>query len=514
MFNKMNYRKISPCGRNDMKYLFTVSLLLFTQFFPVFADQQDTAVRFGLSAAPVTLDPRYATDAVSQRINRLLYQRLVDFDEHYRMVPVLADWRQYSPVHYRFTLRPEGRTFHNGSRLSAGDIQATYASVLDAANVSPHRSTLTNIQYIEVIDDDTVDFHLQREDPLFPGKLVIGILPATLISANHPFHNVPVGSGPLKFVSWENENHLVLERSRDRQLLEFITVQDPTVRVLKLLRGEIDLTQGDLPTELIQWLEKKQDIRVDKARGDTFTYVGFNMRDPVLARLNVRRAIAHALNRDDIIRYVLGGAARRAGGLLTPDHWAGNPDLDGYAYDPERARELLRASGYDRNHPLQMTWKTSNNPLRVRLATVLQYQLRQVGIEIDLRSYDWGTFYGDIKSGNFQIYSLSWVGLKVTDIFRYIFHSSSLPPDGANRGHYRDAAVDALIEKADAATAAEEQAALYRELQRYLHEQLPFIPLWYEDNILARRADITGYTLYPDGNYDGLMKARKAVIGE
>ncbi|MGH8119071.1 MAG: ABC transporter substrate-binding protein [Gammaproteobacteria bacterium] len=466
-------------------------------------------IRFGFSAAPVTLDPRYATDAISQRINRLLYRRLVDFDEHYRVVPTLAVWQQFAPLHYRFTLGVQGRTFHTGKRLSAEDVKATYESVLDIAGGSPHRTTLTNIRKIEVIDADTVDFHLGRMDPLFPGKLVIGILPAALVNANHPFHHAPVGSGPLQFVNWENENRLVLERGSDHQMFEFITVQDPTVRVLKLLRGEIDLTQGDLPSELIKWLEEKPDIRVDKGRGDTFTYVGFNMRDPVLGQLHVRKAIAHALNRDDIIKYVLGGAARSAGGLLTPDHWAGNPELEGYDYDPEHARELLRTAGYNRNHPLRITWKTSNNPLRVRLATVLQYQLRQVGIEIDLRSYDWGTFYGDIKSGNFQVYSLSWVGLKVTDIFRYVFHSSSLPPAGANRGHFRNAAVDALIDKAEAATDAGEQTALYRELQRYLHEQLPFIPLWYEDNVLARRADISGYTLYPDGNYDGLIKVQR-----
>jgi peptide/nickel transport system substrate-binding protein len=466
---------------------------------------RDPAIRFGLSAAPVTLDPRFATDAISQRINRLLYRRLVDFDEHYRMTPALADWQQLAPLHYRFTLRAQGRTFHNGGRLTAGDVKATYDYVLDGANGSPHRATLTNIQAIETIDDDTIDFHLYQADPLFPGKLVIGIMPAGLIAAGHPFNHDPVGSGPLKFVAWPGEDQLILERTADRQLIKFITVPDSTVRVLKLLRGEIDLVQGELPFELIKWLQKKNAIRVEKGRGDTFTYLGFNMRDPALKQLNVRKAIAYAIDRDAIINYVLGGAARRAGGLLTPDHWAGNPDLEGYAYDPDRARALLKTAGYDQGHPLQITYKTSNNPLRVRIATVLQYQLGQVGIKVDLRSYDWGTFYGDIKSGNFQMYSLSWVGLKMTDVFRYILHSTSLPPAGANRGYYRDANVDALIERAEARTDLEEQAQIYRTLQAYLQDQLPYVPLWYEDNVLARRANITGYTLSPDGNYDGLM---------
>jgi ABC-type dipeptide transport system, periplasmic component len=107
------------------------------------------------------------------------------------------------------------------------------------------------------------------------------------------------------------------------------------------------------------------------------------------------------------------------------------------------------------------------------------------------------------------MYSLSWVGLKMPDIFRYIFHSSSIPPGGANRGHLHDAHVDELIARAESSTDLEEQAVTYRVLQAYLHEQLPYLPLWYEDNILARRAGIHGYILNPDGNYDGLMMAKK-----
>lgn len=457
----------------------------------------------------MTLDPRYATDAISQRINRLLYERLVDFDGQYRMIPVLAEWRQLSPLHYRFIFRSREGRFHDGSTVTAEDVKATYDSVLDPANVSPHRITLNNIQGMETHGADTIDFHLQRADPLFPGRLVIGVLPARLIRAGHQFSRSPVGSGPLRFLSWRDDNQLTLERISDRQLIRFITVQDSTVRVLKLLRGEIDLIQGELPFELLHWLSGKQDMVVKRARGDTFAYLGFNMQDPALMQLMVRKAIAHAIDRDAIIQYVLGGAARKAGSLLPPDHWAGHTGLNGYAFDPMQSRTLLADAGYDESHPLQITYKTSNNPLRVRIATILQYQLRQVGILADLRSYDWGTFYGDIRSGRFQMYSLSWVGLKMPDIFRYIFHSSSIPPGGANRGHLHDARVDELIARAESSTDLEEQLATYRELQAYLHEQLPYLPLWFEDNILAQRVGIHGYMLNPDGNYDGLMMAKK-----
>ncbi|MBI4006105.1 MAG: ABC transporter substrate-binding protein [Gammaproteobacteria bacterium] len=476
--------------------------------------QYDNAIRFGLSTAPVTLDPRYATDAVSHRINRLIYRRLVDFDENFHVVPSLANWEQLEPSLYRFTLGREGRRFHNGDYLTANDVKATYDFILDPANVSPHLAVLSMIERIEAVDDDTIDFYLHDADPLFPGRVVIGILPQRLIVRDHPFLHSPVGSGTVKFMDWPGENNLKLQRLSDAQEVHFITVKDPTVRVLKLLRGEIDLIQGDLPFELLAWLKENHDITVETEHGNTFTYLGFNMNNPVLGQLIVRQAIACALDRAAIIKYVLGGAARKAGTLLPPGHWSGHPALDGYAYNPAESRKLLKQAGYDLNNPLRFTYKTSNNPLRVRLATIIQYQLQQVGISVDIRSYDWGTFYGDIKTGNFQMYSLSWVGLNTPDIFRYVFHSSSIPPTGANRGRYNDATVDTLIEMAEKHSNLQDQANIYRKLQEYLHEQLPYIPLWYEDNILARRKNITGYTLFADGSYDGLLNAQKTVIGD
>ena len=471
--------------------------------------QDDHAIKFGLSTAPVTLDPRYATDAVSERINHLLYRQLVDFDENYHIVPSLAKWEKITPVHYRFRLGQEGRKFHNGDYLTADDVKMTYESVLDKKNVSPHRSTLINIERIEIIDPDTIDFYLRAPDTLFPGRLVLGIIPAKLISSGHLFQASPVGSGPVEFLKWPIEDHLYLKRVADNQIFEFMTVKDSTVRALKLVRGEIDMIQGDLPFELLDWLHDKRNITIEKTEGSTYTYIGFNMQDPVLSDLNIRRAIAYAIDRDAIIKNVLGNAARKAGTILPAGHWAAHPGLTGYDYDPEKSEELLRQSGYDRNNRLKLSYKTSNNPLRVRLATIIQYQLQQVGIDVDVQSYDWGTFYGDIKEGRFQMYTLSWVGLNMPDIFHYVFYSSSIPPAGANRGHYDDPHVDGLIEKAENETDLEKQAAIYRNLQAYLQDQLPYVSLWYEDVVLARQKDINGYTLSTNGGYDGLLQVKR-----
>ncbi len=469
----------------------------------------DDTIRFGLASAPANLDPRYATDATSARINRLLYRRLVDFDENTRPRAALANWDLLAPTHYRFHLDPQRAHFHDGRALTAADVAATYQSILDPDRPSAHAGALQLIERIEVLDDDTLDFRLKRPDPLFPGYLVIGLLPADAIASNHPFHESPLGSGPFELRDWPEPGRLSLTRREDGQVIEFQGIGDPTVRVLKLLRGEVDIVQNDLPAELLGYLDDKAAVQVTFAEGSNFAYIGFNLENPQTSILRVRQAVAHAINRDAIIEYVLGGAARPAAALLPPDHWAGNPALPDYPYDPERARGLLAEAGFSAAHPLQLTYKTSTDAVRVRIATIIQQQLREVGIETSLQSYDWGTFYGDIKSGHFQMYSLAWVGIKTPDIFRYAFHSSSLPPEGANRGRLVSPRVDALIEAAEQGDSLPAQAAAYREVQQELLQQLPYIPLWYEDHVFAARSDIAGYRLAQDGNFDGLQQVHR-----
>ncbi len=469
-----------------------------------------TAIRLGIAGSPTNLDPRFATDATSARIDRLLYARLVDFDDHFDPVPALADWQRLDATHYRFHLRSgPGRTFHDGSRLTARDVKATYDYVLDPAHASPHRTGLALIRDIRVLDPDTLEFSLDHPDPLFPGYLVLGILPARAMAAGRDFNRRPLGSGPLRFLARPDQDRLMLQRIRDGQTIEILRVKDATVRVLKLLRGELDIVQNDLPAELLAYLDRKPGIRVTRVRGTNFSYIGFNLKDPLTGKRAFRAAVGHGIDRRRIVRYLLAGAARLAGALLPPEHWAGAPGLHGLDYDPQQARALLHGLGFDRLHPAEVTYKTSSNALRIRIATAIQDQLRRVGIRVRLQTYDWGTFYGDIKAGRFQMYSLSWVGIQTPDIFRYIFHSRSVPPAGANRGRYADAETDRLIEAAARAPDRARQARLYRRLQRRLAQTLPYVPLWYEDHVFAARRDIVGYHLGTTGDYDGLLSVHR-----
>ena len=450
-------------------------------------------IRFAIAQAPLNLDPRYATDAASERVNRLLYQPLVDFDAASQPSPVLASMQVISNTQYRFTLIKKRAPFHNNARLTAADVKATYDSILTLKD-SPLTAEFANIDSIKIEDENTLLFTLKQADKHFVAKLIIGILPKSLIEQNHDFSHNPIGNGALKFVSWDNK--LRLQRVKDGKKITLQEVKDPTVRVLKLLRGEADLIQGDLPPELVRYLQSQPEITVKTSVGANFSYLGLNMQDPVLKQLKVRLAIAHAINRQAIIDKVMVSNTRVAGAILPPEHYAGNRNLQPYDYNPTLSKKLLLEAGV--KLPLKLVYKTSTDAQRVRFATILQAQMREAGIALEIKSLDWGTFFADVKQGNFQLFGLTWVGIKTPEIYAKAFGSENFPPNGFNRGRYADADLDKLLANEDW------QAATAR-----IQAQLPYIPLWFEGQFAAMQKNIINYSPKSDGNWDDLATIQR-----
>jgi peptide/nickel transport system substrate-binding protein len=473
-------------------HLICASCLLFTA---CQNPAQTNTINFAIAQAPLNLDPRYATDAASERVNRLLYQPLVDFDAASKPTPKLATWRDLSLTQYQFSLNPNRAQFHNGAPLTALDVKATYDSILNLKD-SPHAAEFSNIKSITAVDKNTILFELKQPDKHFVAKLILGILPKNLLDKNHDFSHNPIGNGALKFASWQNK--LTLKRVKDNQLIHLIEVKDPTVRVLKLLKGEVDLLQGDLPPELVKHLKKQPQIRLKSFLGGNFSYLGLNMQDPVLKQLKVRKAIAHAIDKPAIIKKVMVDQTRIANAILPPEHYAGNANLTPDDYNPGLAKKLLIEAGV--KLPLKLVYKTSTDAQRVRFATIMQAQMRPAGIDLQIKSLDWGTFFADVKAGNFQLFGLTWVGIKTPEIYSKAFGSNNFPPNGFNRGQYADAELDALLfdENWSAATAR-------------IHAQLPVIPLWYEGQFAAMQKNISNYNPKADGNWDDLATVTKSA---
>jgi peptide/nickel transport system substrate-binding protein len=218
------------------------------------------------------------------------------------------------------------------------------------------------------------------------------------------------------------------------------------------------------------------------------------------------RALAYPYHRHILVRHLLKGTGTVAGGLLSPLNWAYDANGRRWPYDPKRAKRLLDEAGYpdpDGDGPLprfHLSFKTTNIDLRRRIAEAIKEQLQQVGIEIDVRSYEWATFYSDIKKGNFHLYSLAWVGIMDPDILYQIFHSSSFPPNGDNRGRYSNPAVDRLLEQGRSTNELAERKRIYGQVQRILAEDLPYVPLWWWNNVVVKKPALENFTPYPDGD--------------
>jgi peptide/nickel transport system substrate-binding protein len=462
-----------------------------------------------IATAPTSLDPRVATDTISGRLLRLTHRGLVRLDEQLRPAPDLAHWDEISPTHIRFHLQA-GVTFHDGRPLTAEDVVATYRSLLDPALASPHRGVMEPVAGLKVIDPLTCDFHLKRQHAPFLASLTLGIVPK-----DSPLGRPPPGAGPFRLVEWQPDQRLRFEPFggysegpvRLRGLIVRI-LPDATVRALELERGGVDLVINDLPVDTLPRLSRQPHLRLVSSPSTNFFYMGLNLQDEGLRDVRIRRALAHAIDPRPILDHLLQGQAIPATGLLPPDHWAYHRPAKLPGYDPARARALLAAARGAGAAPLRLEYKTSTDETARLVAQVIAQQLAEVGVDVDLRSYEWGTFYGDIKAGRFQLYCLTWTGVIEPDLYHYLFHSRSIPPDGANRSHYANPTMDAAIDAARATLDPEARRCCYATVQDLAAVDLPYIPLWHPLHYAVVNRRVAGFRLTPNIDFADFANVR------
>ena len=474
----------------------------------------------GIESDPAQLDPRYATDANSVRLSKLIFSSLTRLDQYSHLELDLADEYQMTNAQtYWFRLR-RGVLFHDGQPLTSADVKYTYESVLDPKNQSPRRAAMEHLKWIEAPSPDEIIFRLDAPYAPFLEHTTLGIVPAGTPLPGSQTAKSLIGSGPFSFVDSDPGEKVVLKGNGSywdgRPPVSGIVVKiipDAMVRVLEFKKGTIDLLQNDIEPDMLPWIQARTSASVVITPGTTFQYLGINLSHPILRHASVRRALAMAIDRESLIRHLLKGLAVPATGLLSPSHWAYETQVKRWPYDPEAARKLLDEAGYpdpDGAGPqprFKLSYKTTTVDLRMRIAEALKDQLAQVGIELEVRTYEWGTFYADVKKGNFDIYSLSWVGVADPDVYFNLFHSASIPPHGDNRGRYRNQEIDRLLEQARASVEIRERVRLYGLVQKLLALDLPCIPLWWQKNVAVLQPNLRGFTPYPDGDLISLKNA-------
>jgi peptide/nickel transport system substrate-binding protein len=470
-----------------------------------------------IESNPTNLDPRVGIDGYSERIDELLFDALLTRDEHFNVQPGLAErWEVPDPLTYIFHLH-RGVMFHDGRPLTSRDVKWTLDSLLQGKIRSTKTSAYRYVDWIEAPDDLTVVFHLKEPYATLLWNLsegAIGIVPYGMLEE---MTQKPIGSGPFKFVSAEQDKEVVVERNDNYwgakarlARVRFTVVPDATTRALELRKGSADLAINALTSDMVVALEREPNLEIVRGPGTILSYLAFNLRDPVLRDVRVRQAIECAIDRAPLLRYIWRGFAQPASSVLPVLSWAYDPAATGFSYDPERARGILDAAGYPARDGVRfhLTMKTSTEESTRLLAAVLEQQLREVGIALDIRTYEFATFLADVTSGAFQVYSLRWIGgNEDPDIFDTVFHSRNFPPAGRNRGFYSNAQVDRLIDEARRETDQNVRKRLYAEIQEILARDVPYINLWYFDNVLVHTRRVRNVTLNASGNYDFLKTA-------
>lgn len=471
----------------------------------------------GLSAAPSTLDPRNAMDAGGMRIVNLLFSSIVRLGPDLEIIGEAASEWSYKNLVYTFKLRP-GLKFDDGSPQGLPVTKEDFEFSIDAFRKSGRFATS-----LEAIDSYQVQYGpaggtltLKLKDysaTLLTDLTPVKLMPAKIVKEKgDQFREMPIGSGPFSFVSADtNEirlraNPANLYAAPKVKSVVFKIVRDDNTRFLKLMKGELDLVQQELPPTKITEIEKKGGFQVFKYPGLSMTYMLINLKDPVFQKKESRQALSSAINRDDIIRFKLEGLAQAATSILSPINPYHDVTLSRPTFDLEKAKKLIESNGLKGK---EVVLKTSNSTQAVENGKVLANQLEAAGLNVKLQSFEWATFYKDMDQGNFQLATMKWVGTTDPDIYRTAFHSLQVPPLGRNRGSYANPALDKLVEAGRKIEDVRKRIDHYKKVQRIIYDDLPMIPLWYDFEVAVASSHVHDYVPSKNGDYTSLTKVQK-----
>ena len=477
------------------------------------------AVTVLIEASPTNLDPRVGTDAFSERIDSLLFDALVRRDRNFNIQPELANsWETPDPLTYIFHLRT-GVRFSDGRALTSRDVKWSFDTLLNGSITSVKTASYKTWKSVDAPDAATVVVHLKKPDTGLLLNVCDGVFGVIPYGSARDFWRHPIGSGAFRFRSQEQDKEVLVERNPlywgpapAISAVRFAVVPDAITRALELQKGSADVTVNSLPTDVLPTLARQQNLRVQSAPGTSVVYVVLNMREQHLRDARVRDALARAVDRPLIIHTLMDDRARLAESVLPPEHWAWTGDVEQHPFDPAAANTILDAAGYTRGADgvrFHLVLKSSTDETRRLICAVLQSQLARIGIAVDIRSYEFATFYADMTKGAFAMALSNWIGgNEAPDILNYAYNTASMPPHGANRGFYSNAQVDALLADATKNPDRAQQTADYKAVQQQLAKDMPVLNLWYSNTVAVVNKRLSPLDLSPSGNFDFLRTVR------
>ena len=474
-----------------------------------------------IESSPTNLDIRIGSDAQAEHIGSLIFDSVVRKDEHYNLQPAIATaWEWRNPLTLVLHIR-DGVHFHDGKLLDARDVAWSIDSMHNGAITTSKSGNFSSVDRVEVPDERTCVVHLKHPDASLLFNLSDELSAVVENGAGKSMGDHPVGTGPFRFVSETQDKEVVLERNTAYWAgapliprVRFAIVPDAITRALELQKGSADAASNALTGDMVAAMSRDPNLLVESRPGSIVNYMTFNVTDPLLRDPRVRQAFAYAVDRPAMVKALLHGQAELQDTLLPLGHWAAPGPQDSitrYTRDIPKAKALLEAAGYPAGANgvrIHLTLKSSTDDTMRLLAAVVQQQVRDAGIDLQLRQNEFGTFYADVTKGAFQIYVLRWVGSNEDpDIFRYAYSSAMMPPKGSNRGRYSNPQVDALIAAGAAEIDQAKRRSIYLQVQDILAQDEPTLVLWSPDNVVVHSRRLHGVVPSAAGSFAWLRTA-------
>ncbi len=499
--------------------IIAVTMALALWVAPVAAQPAGTLV-VGLVAEPVNLDPPQVTDLNSNRVGRRIVETLVTFpEESTQIVPGLAESWTISKdgLQYTFKLR-RGITFHDGTPLNAEAVKFSIERQINPNHPAyklgkyPFANFFFgNVKAVEVLSEERVAFLLNEARASFIAVLAQGaasiVSPTAVMKWGPDYPTHPVGTGPFRFASWDRGQRVVLEKNPTYwkypvkvERVIYRPIVEDQARLTELLTGTLDVIVG-VPADFVSQLEQNAKITLLKQVGAHVWYLGMNNQKKPFDDKRVRQALNYAVNKDAIVKDVLKGTGAASRGPVLPGTWGADPALKAYPYDPERAKKLLAEAGYPSGFSTTLWVPESGSGMQapVAMSTVMQSNLKAVGVNVSLQTMEWGAYLAKLRTKEQELFALSWMaGTEDPDMVMYpLLHSSQWTPVGPNRALYKNARFDSLLQQARLTTDQAKRAQLYREAQRVLVDDAPWVFVDHEIQIAALSKRVQGFKLHP-----------------
>jgi peptide/nickel transport system substrate-binding protein len=473
-------------------------------------------VIIGIGVDPQTFDPRRTEVTEAFSLTHVINEESLFRDDKGTVIPYLATSWDY-PDHTTLVLHlQDGLTFSNGEPCDAAAVKYTIESVLDPANAwvaAEKRGWFEAVDTIETPDATTVSITLKQPNHAVLSYLtLLGIVPPKAAqAAGEGYGTAPSGTGPYGLKEYVPGDHAALQARADywggapkNETVTVRFIQEDATRVAALEAGEVHVV-SNVPPDTLDRIKANDQLEVLSMPSVRTVFIAFMTDRPPFDNLDLRRAVSHAIDRESIVRDLLGGYGEVAQSVYAPGVAFFTPQTP-YAYDPEQAKQLITQSGFDTNQVLKFAYPTGRTVNDKAVGEAVGAMLQAVGLQVDLDAPEWGTFldnYQKRRIYDFVIASMSPDNLDPDYALFPWFRSDT------SFIKYSNPKVDDLLAQGAAATDPADQEKIYAELQTFLWNDLPYAPLYVVPQIWAKAKDLTGFELRPDG----LFLFKDAAIG-